>query len=180
MASPCAPFVPPGFVVPDGLQTPEFCLRMLTIHDVVRDYDAVMTSAAHLRTVWPHGAWPDGLTLEQNLIDLGWHQKEFQNRSSFAYTVVDPAGAQVLGCVYIDPSRKRGHDAVLLLWARQSVLASGLEARLLAAVQAWLASDWPFQHLALPGRAMSWDDWNALPDAWPLAWPAAHGQAAQG
>jgi hypothetical protein len=51
----------------------------------------------------------EGLTLEQNLIDLGWHQKEFQRRRSFAYTVVHPSESQVLGCVYINPTRKLGH-----------------------------------------------------------------------
>jgi hypothetical protein len=40
----------------------------------------VTTSAEHVKTVWPGGSWPDGLTLKQNLIDLGWHEKEFQLR----------------------------------------------------------------------------------------------------
>ena len=82
------PFVSPEFEVPETLETDEFRLRMLTVNDVVKDYDAVMSSAEHLKSVWPGSTWPDGLTLEQNLIDLGWHQKEFQRRDSFAYTVV--------------------------------------------------------------------------------------------
>lgn len=48
-------------------------------------------------------------------------------RRSFAYTVVTPSESQVTGCVYIDPTRKRGYDAVVFLWARQSELAAGLE-----------------------------------------------------
>jgi hypothetical protein len=48
-------------------------------------------------------------------------------RTSFAYTVVNPSESLVLGCVYIDPTRKRGYDAVIYLWARQSELAGGLE-----------------------------------------------------
>jgi len=63
---------------------------MLAIHDVVKDYEAVMTSAAHLRRLFPHGTWPEGLTLEQNLIELGWRQHEFQRRTSFAYTTALP------------------------------------------------------------------------------------------
>jgi hypothetical protein len=43
------PIVPENFTVPLALHTAEFTLRPLTIHDVIRDYDAVMTSAAHLR-----------------------------------------------------------------------------------------------------------------------------------
>ena len=158
------PFVPAAFAVPPALETAEFRLRMLTVHDVVKDYDAVMTSVEHLRTIWPGSGWPDGLTLEQDLVDLGWHQKEFQNRSSFAYTVVTPDESRVTGCVYINPMRKRGYDAVAYLWARQDELAGGLELRLQDAVRAWLARAWPFTRVAFPGRDIAWDAWKAIPD----------------
>ena len=158
------PFVPRDFAVPETLETAEFRLRMLTVHDVVRDYDAVITSVDHLKTVWPGSKWPEGLTLEQNLIDLGWHQKEFQTRRSFAYTVVDPAESRVLGCVYIEPTRRKGHDAEVYLWARQSELAGGLEDRLDAAVREWIASAWPFKAAAFPGRDVAWDTWRAIPE----------------
>ncbi len=157
------PFVPPDFAVPAGLETPEFRLRMLTVHDLARDYDAVMSSVDHLKHVWPHADWPEGLTLEQNLIDLGWHQKEFQNRSSFAYVVMDLADVRELGCVYLNPGKKQGYDAVVYLWVRQSELASGLDDRLLAAVKAWLVSDWPFGNAAFPGRDIPWAEWNERP-----------------
>jgi hypothetical protein len=158
------PFVPPNFKVPQTLETVEFRLRMLTVNDVVKDYDAVMTSVDHLKTIWPDGSWPEGLTIEQNLIDLGWHQKEFQLRQSFAYTVVNLSESRVMGCVYIDPSRKEGYDAVVYLWARQSELAADLENRLFAAVKVWLSSEWPFRNAAYPGREIDWDAWNAKPD----------------
>ena len=47
------PFVPTEFEVPATLETKEFRLRMLTVNDVVKDYDAVMTSVDHLKTIWP-------------------------------------------------------------------------------------------------------------------------------
>jgi hypothetical protein len=116
LAQSANPFVAAEFKVPATLETKEFRLRMLTVNDVVKDYDAVMTSVEHLKTVWPGGTWPEGLTFEQDLIDLGWHQKEFQRRRSFAYTVVTPTESQVTGCVYINPTPKRGYDAVVYLW----------------------------------------------------------------
>jgi hypothetical protein len=157
------PFVPRDFAVPEKLETDEFRLRMLTVNDVVKDYDAVMSSLDHCRTIWPGGAWPEGLTLEQNLIDLGWHQKEFQTRRSFAYTVVDPPDSRVLGCVYIEPTRRRGYDAVVYLWARQSELAGGLESRLHTAVRDWIATAWPFDSVGFPGRDIPWEAWRAIP-----------------
>ena len=160
----CVPFVPIDFKVPEKLETKEFRLRMLTVNDVVRDYDAVMTSVDHLKTIWPGGKWPEGLTLEQNLIDLGWHQKEFQTRRSFAYTVVTPSESMVMGCVYIEPTQKLGYDAVVYLWARQSTLAGGLEGRLYTAVKSWIEKEWPFKAAAFPGRDIAWDAWRSIPN----------------
>ncbi len=155
------PFVPSDFNVPDTLETDEFRLRMLTVHDVVKDFDAVMSSVEHCRTIWG-GKWPEGLTLEQNLIDLGWHQKEFQIRRSFAYTVVDLDEKLVLGCVYIEPTTKAGYDAEVYLWIRQSHLASGMETRLFDAVRGWVTSAWPFTAVAYPGRSISLAEWKQI------------------
>ena len=158
------PFVPADYKVPATLETTEFRLRMLTVNDVVKDYDAVMSSVDHCRTIWPGGKWPLGLSLEQNLIDLGWHQKEFQTRRSFAYTVVRPDESMVLGCVYIEPTRTKGYDAEVYLWARQSELAGGLEARLHTAVKDWITTRWPFTAIAYPGRDVPWEAWRAIQD----------------
>lgn len=157
------PFVPKDFNVPPTLETNEFRLRMLTINDVVKDYDAVMSSVAHCKTIWG-GRWPEGLTLEQNLVDLGWHQKEFQTKRSFAYTVVKPDESVVLGCVYIEPTKKPGYDAEVYPWARQSELENGMEDRLYATVRSWISCDWPFECVAYPGRAIGWNEWNMLPN----------------
>ncbi len=154
-------FVPIEFQVPRTLETSEFRLRMLTVNDVVKDFDAVMSSVEHCKTIWG-GKWPEGLTLEQNLIDLGWHQKEFQIRRSFTYTVVDPDETLVLGCVYIEPTNKVGFDAEVYLWIRQSHLASGMETRLFESVQQWVTSTWPFKSVAYPGRSISLVEWKEI------------------
>ena len=150
--------VPPDFEVPAGLTADEFRLRMLTVNDLVKDYEAVMTSRDHLQGVFgPQSSWPAAdLTLEQDLIDLGWHQKEFQNRTSFAYTVMSLKEDRCLGCVYIYPAAPKDYEAQVILWVRQSELASGLETRLLAAVKQWIAKNWPFERVGFPGKEMSW------------------------
>ena len=160
-----APFVPEDFQVPAMLEADEFRLRMLTVHDVVKDFDAVMTSVDHLKTIWPGKAWPEGLTLEQNLIDLGWHQKEFQNRHSFAYTVVEADESRVIGCVYIYATRKTDYDAEVYLWTRPPEQLPWLdEDRLRETVRAWLAAQWPFERPVFPGSDVSWSDFEALPE----------------
>ena len=104
------------------------------------------------------------MTLRQNLIDLGWHEKEFQNRSSFAFTVVTIDESKGLGCVYFYPTKKVGYDAEIFLWVRKSELAVGLDADLFLAVQKWLKSDWPFERPAYLGRTIGWDQWGSLPN----------------
>ena len=157
-------FLPREFEIPQLLETDRYHLRPLTIHDVVKDYEAVMTSRAHLWQIfgevwgWP----PEDLSLEQDLIDLGWHQKEFQLRSSFNYAVMSPDEKRVLGCVYIDPPRKAGFEAEVFYWARQSELAAGLEEHLGQTVRRWLAEAWPFKRVAYPGREISWEEYEAL------------------
>ena len=157
------PFVDRDFEVPEKLETQEFRLRMLTVNDVVKDYDAVMSSVDQLKKVWPSG-WPEGLTLEGNLVDLGWHQREFLTRRSFAYTVVNLSETKVIGCVYIYPTRKRGYDAEVFLWARESELGTGLDSKLFDVVKSWLANQWPFEKAAFPGREIDWRTWRSIPD----------------
>ena len=82
------PIVPEDFVVPTQLETDRMRLRMLTINDVEKDYEAVMSSEHRLRTVFREaGDWPNGLTLEQNTIELGWHQVEFVAPAVSVYVV---------------------------------------------------------------------------------------------
>jgi hypothetical protein len=91
--------------------------------------------------------------LEQDLIDLAWHQKEAQRRTSFAYAVMNPMGTQQVGCVYIEPPLTDGFDAAVLYWVRTSELTTGLEEVLEQAVRQWLAEQWCFDHVEYPGRA---------------------------
>ena len=147
-------FVPDDFEVPELLEHERFRVRPLTVHDVVKDYDAVMTSRDHLwRQFGQAWGWPSAdLTLEQDLIDLGWHQKEFQRRSSFDYAVMSPDETRLLGCVYVDPPEAAGYDAEVWLWVRASELDSGLDAELYATVRRWIEQRWPFRRVAYPGR----------------------------
>ena len=158
------PFVPHDFEIPEVLETDKFKLRMLTVNDVVKDYDAVMTSIDHLQGVFgPNSKWPsEDLTFEQDLIDLGWHQKEFQRRSSFAYTVMNLNESQCVGCVYIVPTTKVGYDAAVYLWVRKSEYERGLDPLLFKSVKEWIKDKWQFEKVAFPGREIDWSEWETL------------------
>ena len=156
------PFVPPDFVVPLRVEDARFVIRPLLIGDVIKDYDAVMSSVEHLRGVFgPSTGWPAGLSLEDDLIDLGWHHKEFRIRRSFAYTVMSPDEALCLGCLYINPTVLPGYDAVAYCWIRASHAAE-LDERLYEVMRSWIEADWPFAKVAYPGRELSWAQVAAL------------------
>jgi len=160
-------FVPKEYEVPQQLETDRLRLRMLKVSDVVKDYDAVMSSIKHIQETQPFGPnrkWPKGLTLEQNLIDLGWHQKEFQMKSSFAYTVMNHDESKCLGCIYIEPSSNSNYEAVVLLWVRQSEVELGLDEHLFETVKNWIIEKWPFKKVAYPGREITWDEWKKKTD----------------
>jgi len=158
------PLVSPDFRAPQVLETDKFRLRILTVNDVVKDYDAVMTSVEHLQGIFgPHSKWPPlDLTFEQDLIDLGWHQKEFQTGSSFAYTVMNLDESHCLGCVYIFPSTKEGFDAEVYMWVRKSAYNEALDPVLYNTVRKWITEKWPLKKVAYPGRDVDWETWESL------------------
>ena len=85
-------------------------------------------------------------------------------RRSFAYTVMSLDESRCLGCVYVDPSEKAGYDAKVILWVRQSEMKRSLDERLFSAVKIWLSDEWWFTAVAFPGRELSWQEWESLPD----------------
>lgn len=148
------PFVPGDFQIPQILETGKFRLKPLTVNVVDKDYDAVITSVDHLKGFFgERSSWPSAdLTREQNLKDLEEHQKEFEMGFSFAYTVVSLDESEVLGCVYIFPSRKKEYEADVFCWVRKSEFDKGLDPILFATVKSWVAEKWPFKLVRYPGR----------------------------
>ncbi|MBI2036261.1 GNAT family N-acetyltransferase [Candidatus Microgenomates bacterium] len=146
--------VPKDFEIPGILATDQFKLSPLTIDDVDQDYQAIMNSLDHLRGVFgERSTWPSpDLTRKQDLIDLGWHQKEFQMRSSFTYKVTSLDAKEYLGCVYILPSRNEGTDVDIFMWVTQEAFGKGLDLMLFEAVKKWIQKKWSFNKVRYPGR----------------------------
>ena len=157
------PIVPDDFEVPQVLETERMRLRPLTMADVEQDYEAVMSSEHRLKTVFrENGDWPTGLTLDHNVMELGWHQTEFGLRTSFAYTVVSLDESQVLGCMYIYPTKKGPYEVEVTMWVRESEANTGLDEHLFNNVFNWISTVWPFENVAYPGRHIGWQEWSSL------------------
>ncbi|MEU0816091.1 GNAT family N-acetyltransferase [Streptomyces mirabilis] len=139
------PLVPDDFAVPTELITPHFRLEPLGPQHNASDHTAWSSSVEHIRATpgFEDGAWPptDGMLLEANLADLRRHADDFARRRGFTYTVLDTVSGEVIGCVYIYPSRDHAHDTDVNSWVRAD--RAHLDAPLHEAVTAWLTADWP-------------------------------------
>jgi RimJ/RimL family protein N-acetyltransferase len=137
-------FVPADFVVPLRLETQQFRLEPLGPQHNDADYRAWSSSMEYIHATpgWEESSWPRDMTLEENRADLQRHADDFENRSGFTYTVLDPDG-DVVGCVYIYPVPDGSHEARVLSWVSAS--RAELDAPLWQAVSEWLAAEWPFE-----------------------------------
>jgi Acetyltransferase (GNAT) domain len=146
------PFVPDSFDPPSGLVGDRFVLEPLGPQHTEPDYEAWTSSMEHIRSTpgYPDGSWPREMSLEDNRRDLERHARDFAARTGFTYTVLDPASREVIGCVYIYPSKREDRDAQVLLWVRAS--RAQLDGPLWEAVRDWLARDWPFASVDDHGR----------------------------
>jgi len=145
------PFVPNDFDVPRRLEHPPFRLDPLGVEHNDRDYAAWTSSIDHIKATpgFVGEAWPHPMSLADNACDLAKHAADFAARRGFTYTVLD-ARDDVIGCVYIYPSRDDDHDARVTSWVREN--CATLDATLYQAVSAWLARLWPFVRVDYAGR----------------------------
>ena len=147
-------FLPEDFVVPTLVAGPRFRIRPITVHDVVKDYGAVLGSLERLEGRFgPEWGWPDGqFTFEQALIDVAWLQKEGQLRRSFSYVVMTPGEERQLGRIHVAPSDSPAADAVVVFWVRADEEDSSIEKELEEFVREWVTTAWPFETVRFPGR----------------------------
>ncbi len=147
------PFVPDDFDVPHGLIDVDFVLEPLGPQHNQADYAAWTSSIDHIRATpgFADRAWPREMPIEDNRGDLERHGQDFEARTGFTYTVLDPVQRTVIGCVYIYPA-PAGADVEVSVrsWVRSE--SAHLDVPLWRAVSAWLARDWPFAHVAYVDR----------------------------
>lgn len=164
-ASPAGPaFVPAGFSPPTRVVGKGFQLVPLSPALVKIDYDAYMSSIAHLQATfsrspqWPHA----GITDAEAMLDMETEQGRFERRESFAYGVLTPDGSRERGSVYLSPSPVPGFQAVARLWVTKAEYDAGFDAELYRWARHWVKTAWPFARVAWPGREIPWDEWDAM------------------
>jgi len=136
------PFVPDDFDVPHSFDGPGFRLEPLGPQHNERDHQAWTSSMAHIRATpgFPHGSWPEPMSLERNREDLERHAHDLETRRGFTYSILDDE--EVIGCVYIYPTERAGHDAEVSSWVTES--RAEMDVVVWSALSEWIASAWPF------------------------------------
>jgi hypothetical protein len=145
-------FVPDDFAPPDGLSTPQFRLEPLGPEHNELDHKAWASSMEHIHATpgWQNSRWPHEMTADENLDDLRRHRRDFESRTGFTYTVLEPATDDVIGCVYIYPLKTGEPGAKVSSWV--TARRAELDIPLHSAVSDWLARDWPFQLVEYAAR----------------------------
>lgn len=140
-----APFVPNDFVVPESFTGRGFHLEPLGPEHNERDHVAWMSSIDHIRATpgFPDGTWPEPMSLDKNLEDLERHARHFAERRGFTYSVLD--GDDVIGCVYIYPTKQPEYDAEVTSWVTAS--RADMDNPLREQISAWLRTTWPFSRV---------------------------------
>jgi hypothetical protein len=149
------PFVPESFEPPSGLTTERFRLEPLGPQHNERDYEAWSSSMDHIHATagFRDRSWPREMTVEENRGDLERHANDFAARTGFTYSVLDPDGEDVIGCLYIYPDKTRDADARVISWVRVS--HAELDGPLRDAVSDWLDQAWPFERVDYPSGQQS-------------------------
>ena len=141
--------VPDDFEVPLRFESPAFVLEPLGPEHNERDHEAWSSSIAHIHATpgFLGRRWPHPMSLEENLADLEMHRAEFDARTAFAYTVLDPRTDVVMGCVYIDPDETQACGASVRSWVR--VTHADLDESLRETVTSWLERNWPLASVSI-------------------------------
>lgn len=140
------PLVADSFAVPDVLVAEGLRLELLGPRHNEADHAAWMSSIAHIRSTpgfdrgWPPVA---GMTLAENLEDLARHAERSARRVDFAYSVIEIATGDVVGCVYVEPSLTAEGEVEASSWVRAA--RAELDGPLTEVVGAWLRDTWPFE-----------------------------------
>ncbi len=100
-------------------------------------------------------SWPKGVTYESNLADLTRHEKEFEARFAFSWTIRSGDGTY-LGCAYFRPTHGAIGAGRAAYWIRERPDRVGLLRAFGPAFRNWLGQFLP------DGYDMTWfcNDWD--------------------
>lgn len=137
-------FVPEDLEVPRNRSFDAFRLEALGPEHNARDHAAWTSSMEHIHATpgFEHHPWPLPMTLAENLDDMEMHAREFDERTSFTWSILAAGSDEVIGCVYLHPTPDgMDGDARFRSWV--SAAHADRDEPIRAALRRWFAEDWP-------------------------------------
>ncbi len=151
-----------SITAPDSLVLNDLILLPLVPDFCKLDYAAISSNIEYLKgTFGPDSDWPEGITYDDNLIDLKLHEELFEAKIFYAYSVFTIDRSEIIGCVYILPINKINYDVSVTYWVTEEASKSGIDTLLYYSIKLWLKQEWQFKSVAFPGRDFSYDIWHA-------------------
>jgi len=147
---------------PPTLVKKDYIAKQMTVADTRADYDAVMSSIDIIHKT-RGGTWPNSdLTYEDDLADLGWHQREHDFRTNFCYVVYSPDEKEYIGSIYFYapgepmPNAKsvEGVDVNISWWITQKKYDEGLYDQLSRDIKQWVETAWPFNKVCYVNKEL--------------------------
>ncbi len=158
------PLVPANFMAPMTFEGKGFKVEPLSHYNMIQEYAAIQKSgksiAARLRK---READYVNYPVQKEVIEVGWHMAERRRRHCFAYAVMSSDHDSCLGVLYISPTKKKDYDALVLMWTVPDA-AKNLDTEVYEGLKRWVAEKWPFASVGYPGRDVSFEEWDKLPE----------------
>ena len=140
------PFVPSEFIPPVSFENEYFHFRTLIQNNVYTVENLRMNAYDHLPERVPHmGAWHRfDIPMGDDLIGQAYYDRNPHIRDSFVYPVLKSGKGNMIGSIYIRPSKNAAYDAQITMWLRTNdSLANNV---FVETVKKWIQNDWPFKN----------------------------------
>ncbi len=153
--------LPEGVDAPMRLEFDDFYAKPLTRADLDADLEGVNSSLEIIRET-RGGSWPSGqISREDDLLDLAWHEREFNSGDSYAY-VIYTNNDVYLGCFYLYGIGSRtsltgetiDYDVDASWWVTSKAYEEGYYEKVYAALQQWLEQDFKFAKISYSNKVI--------------------------
>jgi hypothetical protein len=156
------PLVPSDFMAPTTFGSESFKVEPLSYYNMIQEYAAVQKSGKNIAAcLRKNEADYQNYAVQKEVIEVGWHMAERRRRHCFAYAIMSPDHKTFLGALYVNPTKKKDYDALVLMWTVPDA-PKGLDGEVYEALKKWIAEKWPFAKVGYPGREMSFVDWDKV------------------
>jgi len=150
-----------GITEPLLLKYDNFYAKQLTRSDLDADLEGVNSSIEIIQKT-RGGSWPsEQLTRDADLLDLAWHEREFNDGNSFAYAIYTNED-EYLGCFYLYGMGLRTPLSEVTIdfevdaswWVTTEAFKEGYYEKVYLALLQWLSDEFKFKRIKYSNKEL--------------------------